>query len=83
MDSEFSICEEDWRNARQQLARTIDSSAFQGDAPRERMKDELMQTLAQSNAVLSASSDVREAIHSMYALMEEGNTPVKTKRLRR
>ena len=47
------------------------------------MKDELMQTLAQSNAVLSASSDVREAIHSMYALMEEGNTPVKTKRLRR
>ena len=83
MDSQFSLVEEERRNSLQQLVRTVDSAAFQGDAPRLRMKDELMQTLAQSKSVTTTAKGVHSAMDSLYEFIDEARSRDNVKRLRR
>lgn len=83
MENEFTLVEEQWRDSLQRFMQTIDSSAFQGDAPREHMRDELIQVLAKSKAVLSAGREVSSSMNSIYMLMDEGMPLSKDKRLRR
>lgn len=71
MDNDFTLAEESWRESLQQLVKSLDSSAFQGDAPRERMKDELTQMLAQSKTVVSSSANVRKSMSALYEFMDE------------
>ena len=83
MENEFTLVEEQWRDSLQRLTDTIDSSAFRGDEPREHMRDELVQVLAKSKAVLLAGREVSCCMNSIYALMDEGQPLSQVKRLRR
>ena len=83
MDGQFSLVEENWRDSLQQLIRAVDSTAFQGDAPRLRMRDELMQVLTRSKSVATAAKDVHSTMDSLYEFIDEARPCGSTTRLRR
>ena len=71
MDNDFTLAEEGWRESLQRLVKSLDSSAFQGDAPRERMKEELTNMLAQSKSVVSASTTVSKSMAALYEFIDQ------------